>query len=96
MIIEISSDALLDLEEGFAFYQRQSQGLGAYFISCLTSDIEALAYFGGIHEVMNGYYRALSKRFPFCIYYDIKGDTLIVVAVLDARRNPLWIRQRLG
>lgn len=44
MIIEISSDALLDLEEGFAFYQRQSEGLGAYFISCLTSDIEALAY----------------------------------------------------
>lgn len=96
MIIEISSDALLDLEEGFAFYQRQSEGLGAYFISCLTSDIEALAYFGGIHEVVNGHYRALSKRFPFCIYYDIKDDTLIVVAVLDARRNPLWIRQRLA
>lgn len=96
MIIEISSDALLDLEEGFAFYQRQSEGLGAYFISCLTSDIEALAYFGGIHEVVNRHYRALSKRFPFCIYYDIKDDTLIVVAVLDARRNPLWIRQRLG
>ncbi len=42
MIIEISSDALIDLEEGFDFYQRQAQGLGAYFISCLTSDIEAL------------------------------------------------------
>jgi hypothetical protein len=96
MIIEITSDALIDLEEGFAFYQRQSEGLGAYFISCLTSDIEALAYFGGIHEVVNGHYRALSKRFPFCIYYDIKDDTLIVLAVLDARRNPLWIRQRLG
>ena len=96
MIIEVSSDALLDLEEGFAFCQRQSEGLGAYFISCLTSDIEALTYFGGIHEVVNGHYRALSKRFPFCIYYDIKDDTLIVVAVLDARRNPLWIRQRLG
>ena len=25
MIIEISSDALIDLEEGFDFYQRQSQ-----------------------------------------------------------------------
>lgn len=60
------------------------------------SDIEALAYFGGIHQVVNGHHRALSKRFPFCIYYDIKGDTLTVVAVLDARRNPLWIRQRLG
>ena len=69
MIIEISSDALIDLEEGFDFYQRQSQGLGAYFISCLTSDIEALNYFDGIHQVVNGYHRALSKRFPFSIYY---------------------------
>ena len=96
MIIEISSDALIDLEEGFDFYQRQSQGLGTYFISCLTSDIEALNYFGGIHQVVNGYHRALSKRFPFSIYYDIKSETLTVVAVLDARQDPLWIRQRLG
>jgi hypothetical protein len=29
MIIEISSDALIDLETGFDFDQRQSQGLGA-------------------------------------------------------------------
>jgi hypothetical protein len=60
------------------------------------SDIEALTYFGGIHQIENGYHRALSKRFPFCIYYDIKGVTLTVVAVLDARRDPIWIRQRLG
>jgi hypothetical protein len=59
------------------------------------SDIEALGYFGGIHQVVNGYHRALSKRFPFCIYYDIHGLTLTVVAILDARRDPLWIRQRL-
>jgi len=70
--------------------------LGAYFISCLTSDIEALNYFGGIHQVVNGHHRALSKRFPFSIYYDIKSETLTVVAVLDARQDPLWIRQRLG
>jgi hypothetical protein len=85
MIIEISSDALIDLEEGFDFYQGQSQGLGAYFISCLMSDIEGLNYFGGIRQVVNGYHRALSNRFPFSIYSDIKGETLTIVAVLDAR-----------
>ena len=96
MIIEISSDALVDLEAGFAFYQRQSQGLGATFISCLLSDIESLTFYADIHQLVNGYHRALSKRFPYCIYYAIKADTLTVVAVLDARRDPLWIRQRLG
>jgi hypothetical protein len=42
------------------------------------------------------FYRALSKRFPFCIYYHVGGNHVTVVAVLDARRDPLWIRQRLG
>lgn len=41
-------------------------------------------------------YRALSKRFPFCIYYTFDVDDLTVVAVLDARRDALWTRQRLG
>ena len=60
------------------------------------SDIEGLNYFGGIHQVANGYHRALSKRFPFCIYYDKKGETLTVVAVLDARQDPLWNTAEIG
>ncbi|MEZ6116428.1 MAG: hypothetical protein R3C28_07635 [Pirellulaceae bacterium] len=33
MIVEISSDAEEDLGDGFWFYERQSQGLGRYFLS---------------------------------------------------------------
>jgi plasmid stabilization system protein ParE len=52
-------------------------------------------FHGGIHEVDFGYHRSLSKRFPFAIYYRVDGNVVTVVAVLDARRNPLWIRNRL-
>jgi hypothetical protein len=38
----------------------------------------------------------LSKRFPFCIYYTLSEGMLVVVAVIDARRDPLWIPRRLG
>jgi plasmid stabilization system protein ParE len=96
MIVHISSDAEEDLIEGFWFYERQSPGLGDYFRSCLISDIESLAYFGGIHEIVHGFYRALSQRFPFCIYYRMEQETVTVVAVLDARRSPSWIRHRLS
>ncbi len=95
MIVEISSDAETDLAEGYWFYERQSPGLGDYFRSCLIGDIESLAYYGGIHAVECGFHRALSKRFPFCIYYLLNEDRVIVAAVLDARRDPLWIRGRL-
>jgi plasmid stabilization system protein ParE len=96
MNIHISSDALRDLEEGFWFYEQQASGLGGYFRSCLLADIESLAYYGGIHGLVHGFQRALSKRFPFCIYFTLEADDLTVVAVLDARRDPLWTRQRLG
>jgi len=45
MIVDISSDAEEDLVEGYWFYDRQSLGLGDYFLSCLISDIESLAYY---------------------------------------------------
>jgi hypothetical protein len=67
MIVNISSDAENDIAEGYWFYERQSIGLGDYFRSCILSDVESLAYFGGIHSIEYGYHRALSKRFPFAI-----------------------------
>jgi len=37
----------------------------------------------------------LSKRFPFGIYYEVEADVVYVYAILDLRRDPLWIRKRL-
>ena len=96
MNVTISSDAEQDLADGYRFYERQSPGLGDYFRSCLISDIDSLMYFGGIHLQELGYFRALSKRFPFGIFYSCDNDNVTVVAVLDLRREPLWIRERLG
>lgn len=63
--IEISSDALADLNQGFLFYEKQEQGLGDYFTSCLKADIEELRIIGGIHRVVHRqYYRSLSRVFP--------------------------------
>jgi len=95
MRLRILSAAEDDLEEGYRFYESQSSDLGSYFLDSLYSDIDSLAYFGGIHQLVFGYHRQLSKRFPFAIYYRIIDDLVLVFAVLDCRRNPSWIRGRL-
>ncbi len=59
------------------------------------SDIDSLAYFGGIHQIVFGYHRQISKRFPFAVYYRIIDNVVVVFATLDCRRNPSWIRERL-
>lgn len=95
MKIEILDEAQQDLIEGFQFYESREAGVGSYFLDCLFSDIDSLLLFAGIHQIVYGYYRSLSKRFPFAIYYDIVGELIRVHAVLDCRRNPTWIRDRL-
>lgn len=61
-------DAAADIEDGKRFYDMQDAGVGEYFVSCILSDIESLALYAGIHVRQFGFFRALSKRFPFAIY----------------------------
>ena len=96
MRIKILSIAEDDLEEGYRFYESQADGLGTYFLDTLYSDIDSLAYFAGIHRIVLGYHRLLSKRFPFAVYYRVADDAVTIFAVLDCRRNPSWIRKKLS
>ena len=88
MRILLLPEAERDLEIGADFYESQKAGLGVYFNDCLASDIESLKLYAGIHEKYRGFYRSLSKRFPFSIYYRLNEDLVEIFAVLDARQDP--------
>lgn len=94
MNIEILDQAQEDLIAAFHFYEKRERGLGSYFLDCLFSDIDSLLLYAGIHPIVFGYHRCLSKRFPFAVYYDVKGEWIRVHAVLDSRKNPMTIRKR--
>ena len=96
MKIRILPSARRDLLDGFRFYEKQAEGIGSYFLDSLYSDIESLLVNAGVHHLHFGkYHRLLSKRFPFAVYYRTENDTILVYAVLDCRRNPAWIRNKL-
>jgi hypothetical protein len=84
-----------DLEEGKIFYNGRAPGIGDYFFDSIVSDIESLLLYGGIHSKHFGFFRMLASRFPFAIYYTVLKDIAIVGAVLDMRREPAWIQDRL-
>jgi len=95
MKIEILSAAEEDLVDGHNFYERQAAGLGNYFLDSLYSDIDSLLVYAGIHPVVYGKHRALSKRFPYAIYYTVEANTVRVRSVLDCRRSSSWTRRHL-
>lgn len=88
MKVKLARAAETDLETGYWFYSAQAPGVGDYFLASLRADLSSLGIYGGIH-------RALSKRFPYAIYYVLDGDTVTVLATLDCRRDPEAIRDVL-
>lgn len=93
--IVVLAEAARDLELGRDFYDAQQFGIGDYFVDSLLSDLESLRLFHGIHARHFGFHRMLASRFPFGIYYDETEQEIRVFAVLDLRRDPLWIRAEL-
>ena len=96
MTIEILDDAEKGIEEGIYFYEAQQNGLGRYFLDTILADIDSLILYAGIHIEIKGYFRSLSKRFPFAIYYKVVDNIVKIYAVLDCRKNPLHIEKRLA
>ena len=96
MKVQILDEAEQDLIDGFRFYEAQKEGLGDYFLDSLFSDIDSLQLYAGIHSRRFGYHRLLSRRFPFAIYYLVEDGAARVRAILDCRRDPARIRERLA
>jgi plasmid stabilization system protein ParE len=80
---------------GFRFYQRKSRGVGWYFFETLSAEIESLHLYAGVHRKYLGYFRMLSRRFPYAIYYRVVDDEVQVWRVQDCRRDPGWIRRQI-
>ena len=70
--------------------------MGAYFPDSLASDIDSLQLHAGIHPIQFGrFYRLLSKRFPYAVYYQIENDTALLRAAFDLRRDPAWMAAKM-
>jgi plasmid stabilization system protein ParE len=81
--------AFKDLKLAQNFYENQAPQLGDYFFDALVTDIESLHIYAGIHSREFGYYKMLSKRFPYSIYYETYDDIARVIAILDQRQDPI-------
>ena len=96
MKINYLNSAKQDLKDGFYFYEECETGLGLYFLETIYSDIDSLKLFAGIHSIhFKKYYRLLSKRFPFAIYYEIENKEINIYAIVDCRKKPSWTKKKL-
>jgi len=94
--VVVLTEAAEDIEQARDFYDAQELGIGDYFADSILADVESLPLYHGIHRRAFGFYRMLAHRFPFGIYYRETKTETQVLAVLDLRRDPNWIRKELS
>ena len=93
--IVVLAEAAKDIEAARDFYDAIASGIGEYCVDSLLADIESLRLYSGIHRYSFGLHRMLAKRFPFAIYYREANNQTEVLAILDLRRRPGWLRAEL-
>lgn len=96
MIVQLSDAAERDLLDGVTFYDDGGREVGNHFLESSTTDLRSLSFLGGVHAKRLGYNRMCASRFPSAIYYLVEGNFVMVVAILDERRDPEWIADRLN
>lgn len=91
--VEFRKEAQQDILEALAWYEEVRKGLGEEFLIAIENEkhfTEENPYYHA--EKYNGIRKAITKRFPYILYYKIESkNKVLVYAVLHMRRNPgIW------
>jgi plasmid stabilization system protein ParE len=87
--LKLSSRALREIGEAQEWYELQSSGLGEELLAAMELQLKRLAQAPLLYaEVIPNVRRALLPRFPYGLFYAVRGDLIHVLAVLHNVRHP--------
>jgi plasmid stabilization system protein ParE len=84
-----------EFDEAIDWYESQRVGLGDEFEEQVQAVLDRIAALPELHQcVLNDIRRTVVRRFPYLVYYRVKGNCIRVISVFHARRNPtIWQRR---
>jgi plasmid stabilization system protein ParE len=97
MVVRFLEPAQAELAEAVAYYDSQEPGLGSQFAEEIKRTIgRVLQYPVAGSPISKRTRRCLTNKFPYGIIYQIRGDVLLIVAVMHLHREPRTWKSRLG
>ncbi|MEZ5993641.1 MAG: type II toxin-antitoxin system RelE/ParE family toxin [Planctomycetota bacterium] len=97
MRIRINPAAEQDLLEAQAWYNLQLSGLGGKFRAAAVASIRRVAEHPESAPVCFADFRRVKlRKFPYCFYYTIESDVIVVFAVVHQHRDPDAVRRQLN
>ena len=87
--VQIRRAAELDFAEAQLWYETQTNGLGAEFQAEVTRVLDRLAEAPLIYQIVHrDVHRAVVRRFPYLIWYRVRGDDVTVLACTHGGQDP--------
>ena len=94
--IEAEPAVEFDVEAACNWYEGEERGLGFEFLEELRAAYQRiLAHPFGYRDLRAGIRRALTRRFPYAIYFSVDGNMIVVLAVLHTARDPAEWQRRI-
>jgi plasmid stabilization system protein ParE len=97
MIIRFTPDADAELAEARQWYAHQREDLDLEFMQSVDDALSRVVRnpytYPIVYRVLR---RAVVRRFPFAVFYEVKADEMQVVAVFHSRRDPEIWKSRVG
>lgn len=96
MTFAFHPDAEREFDEAVAYYENCQPGLGMEFAAEVYAAIRRILRYPQAWATLSpGTRRCLTNRFPYGVVYEVKADTIRVVAIAHLHRRPGFWRERL-
>ena len=88
--------AKADLAEAISFYNTQSEGLGYDLAVEVKKTLERIIQYPKAWPMLSKRTRRCrTNRFPYGVIYQLRPNTLLVIAIMHLSRNPETLNSRL-
>ncbi len=86
------SAARAEFDDAALWYESQRLGLGGDFVAEVQQVLDTIAVHPDRYPIAAGDVRETPvSRFPYCVYYRVKPDRVVVIAVFHTSRDPsVW------
>lgn len=93
--VRFLSAAETEMAAAACYYQAQCSSLGHRFLKQVQDTVDAIAAQPLAGSSLRGNVRRrLVSRFPFAVLYCVTAEEILIVAVMDLRRDPeYWVNR---
>ena len=89
MIIRFTPEADTEITEAREWYSHQRNDLDREFIQCIDEVLSRVVGSPFLFPIVYRHLRrAVVRRFPFAVFYEVTPDEIQVIAVFHSRRDP--------